>query len=123
MGERSSDLAGHCNALTYGCVKCSGYASQCVDGHYHIENSKCCCKYGTTTGSIIPSRQRNVRRRHAFNRAACSLFLTEMSQTLVPVAFLSKRPNLQLKRNLLLRDEVALRGVPDLGQSATFPVC
>ena len=67
-----------------------------------------------------------------FNRAACCLFLTALSQTLVPVAFLSKRPNFGLERNLLCRDEVVrkrtpcglvLLGLPDLGRSATFPVC
>ena len=26
--------------LRYGCVKCSGYASQCVDGHYHVGKSQ-----------------------------------------------------------------------------------
>ena len=70
--------------------------------------------------------------RYAFNRAACSLFLTVLSQTFVPVAFLSKRPNFGLNRNLLRRDEVVrkrsfrgvvLSGLPDLGPSATFPVC
>ena len=72
-----------------------------------------------------------MKGRHAFNRAACSLFLTVLSQTLVPVAFLSKRPNFRLERNLLRRDKVVrkqssrgvvLRGLPDLGRSATFPV-
>ena len=90
--------------------------------------SLCCCKYGTTTGSIIPSRQRNA---NAFNRAAYSLFLTVSSQTLAPVAFLSKGPNFRLERNLLRRDEVrkrssrsvVLRRLPDLGRSATFQIC
>ena len=54
------------------------------------------------------------------------------SSTLVPVAFLSKRPNFRRERNLLRQDEVVrkwsscsmvLRGLPDLGRSATFPVC
>ena len=50
----------------------------------------------------------------------------------MPVAFLSKRTYFQQERNLLRRDEivrkrsshgVALRGMADLGRSATFPVC
>ena len=98
----------------YGCVKCSGYASQCMVGHYHVGKSQC----------YVGQR--------AFNRAAYSLFLAVLSQTLVPVAFLTKRHNFRLDRNLLRRDEVmrkrssrgvVLRGLPDLGRSATFPVC
>ena len=34
-------------------------------------------------------------------KEAGSLFLTVLSQTLMPVAFLSKQPNFQLERNLL----------------------
>ena len=58
----------------------------------------------------------------------CSLFLTVLSQTLVPIAVPSKRPNFRLERNLLRRDEVVrkrssrgvvLRGLPDMGRSAT----
>ena len=50
----------------------------------------------------------------------------------MPVAFLSKRPNFRLERNLLSRDEdvrkrsssgMVLRVQPDLGLSVTFPVC
>ena len=64
--------------------------------------------------------------------AACSLLLTVLLQALVPVAFLSKQPNFLLERNLLHQDEVmrkwsscdvVLRGLPDLCQSATLPVC
>ena len=60
-----------------------------------------------------------------------SLFLTALSQTLVPVAFLSQRSKFRLERNLLRRDEVVrkryscgvvLCGLPDLGRSVTFPV-
>ena len=70
--------------------------------------------------------------RYPFNRAACNLFLTVLSQTLVPVAFLSKQRNFRLERNLLRRDKVVrkpsscgvvLRGLSDLGRSAMFPVC
>ena len=124
----NGDLAGHCSTLTlwmrnmyWVCLAECGRALSC----WKIP-TLCCCKYGTT-GSIIPSRQG----RHAFSRAAYSLFLTVLSQTLVPVAFLSKRPNFRLERNLLHRDEVmgkrssggvVLRGLPDLGRSVTFPV-
>ena len=134
MGERSDDLAGHCNTLTLWMRKMfwvflavCGWALSCLK-----ISTLCCCKYGTTTGSIIPSRQRNANVGMAFNRASCSLFLTVLSQTLVPVAFLSKRPNFRLERNLLCRDEVVrkrsscgvvLLGLPDLGRSATSPVC
>ena len=135
MGERSGDLAGHCDTLTlwmrkmfWVCLAVCGRALPC----WKIP-TLCCCKYGTTTGSIIASSQRNANYgRHAVNRAACSLFLTVLSQTLVPAAFLCKRPNFRLERNLLHPDEVVrkrssrgvvLRGLPDLGQSATFPVC
>ena len=128
MGDISGDFAGHCNTLTlwmrkmfWVCLALFGRALSC----WKIQ-TLCCCKYGTTTGSIIPSRQRNVS-----VGTACSLFLTVLSQTLVPVAFLSKRPNFRLKRNLMRRDEVVrkqfsrgavLRGLPGLGRSATFPV-
>ena len=128
MGERSGDLTGHCNMLTswmckmfWVCLTVCGRALLC----WKIP-TLCCCKYGTTTGSTIPSRQQN-----AFNRAACGLFLTVLSQTLVPVAFLGKRPYFRPERNLL-RDEVVrkrsyrgvvLCGMPDLDRSATFPVC
>ena len=136
MGERSGDLAGHSKTLTLWMCKMF-WESLAVCGRalscWKIP-TLCCCKYGTTTGSIIPSRQRNanVGGRHAFNRALCSLFLTVLLQTLVAVAFLSKRPNFRLERNLLRRDEVVrkrssrdmvLRCLPDLGRSATFPVC
>ena len=89
----------------------------------------CCCKYGTKTASVIPSHQQNS---NAFNLPACSLFLTVLLQTLVPVAFLNKRPNFRLERNLFCQDEVArkrssrgmhLRNMPDMGRSAMFPVC
>ena len=71
----------------------------------------------------------------AFNQAACSLFLTVLSQTLVPIAFLGKRPIFRLERNLLRRDEVVrkrsscgvvLRGLPDLvslGPSQFAEIC
>ena len=133
MGERSGNLAGHCNTLTlwmhnmfWVCLAVCGRASSC----WKIA-TLCCCKYGTTIGSIIPSRQRNANV-HAFNRAVCSLFLTVLSQALVPEAFLSKRPNFRIEGNLLRRDEVVrkrssrsavLRGLPDIGRSATFPLC
>ena len=50
-------------------------------------------------------------------------FLTVLSQTLVPVAFLRKRPNVRLERNLLHQDEVVINGLPYLSQSMTLPVC
>ena len=135
MGERSGDLASNCNTLMlwmrkmfWVCLAVCGRALSC----WKIP-TLCCCKYGTTTGSIIPSRQRNAKvGTTRFNRAACSLFLTVISQTLVTEAFLSKRANFRLERNLLRRDEVVrkrsyrgvvLRGLPDLGRSTTFPVC
>ena len=62
MGERSSDLTGHCNTLTlwvrkmfWVCLAVCGQALSC----WKIP-TLCCCKYGTTTDSIIPSRQRNA---------------------------------------------------------------
>ena len=108
---RSGDLAGHCNTLTLWMHKMSwvwlavcGWALSC----WKIP-MLCCCKYRTTTGSIISSSQRNANVGTAqFNPAARSLFLTVLSQTLVPVAFLSK-PNFRLERNLLRRDEVRKR--------------
>ena len=106
MGERSGDLAGHCNRLTlwmrkmfWVCLAVCGRALSC----WKIP-TLCCCKYYTTTGSIIPSRQRNANVETAhFQSSGISLFLTVLSQTVVPVAFLSKRPNFRLERN---RDEV-----------------
>ena len=62
------------------------------------------------------------RRRHAFNRAASSLFLTVLSQTLVPVAFLSKRPNYRLERNLLREGEVVF-SENDLPAACFYAVC
>ena len=133
MGERSGDLAGHCSTLMlwmhkmfWVCLAVCGRALSC----WKIP-TLCCCKYGTTTGSIILSRQQKANVGTA-RFQACSLFLTVLSQTLVPAAFLKKRPNFRLERNLLDRDEVVrkwsfcgvvLRGLPDLGRSATFPVC
>ena len=72
----------------------------------------CCCKYGTTTGSTIHVSGMPTYGRYASNRAVCSLFLTVLSQTLAPVAFLSKRPNVRLERNLLRRDEVVRKCLP-----------
>ena len=61
MGERSNDLAGHCNTLTFWMRKMfwvhlavCGRALSCCK-----ILTLCFCKYGTT-GSIIPSRQRNA---------------------------------------------------------------
>ena len=115
MGDRSGALAGHCNTLTlwmhktfWVCLAVCGRALSC----WKIP-TLCCCKNGTTTGSKIPSRQQNANEgRHAFNRAVCSLFLTVLSQTLEPVAFLSKQPNFRQKRNLLCRDKVVRKGLP-----------
>ena len=112
MGERSGDLAGHSKTLTlwmrkmfWVCLAVCGRALSC----WKIP-TLCCCKYGTTTGSIIPSRQRNANVGTArFQSSGVSLFL---SQTLVPVAFLSKRPNFRLERNLLRGDEVVRNGLP-----------
>ena len=62
IGERSSDLAGRCNTLTlwmrkmfWVCLAVCGRASSCWK-----VSTLCCCKYGTTTDTIIPSRQRNA---------------------------------------------------------------
>ena len=62
MGEGSGDLAGRCNTLTlrmrkmfWVCLAVCGRALSC----WKIQ-TLCCCKYGTTTCSIIPSRQRNA---------------------------------------------------------------
>ena len=132
MGERSGDLAGHCNTLWMGKMPRTVWT-----GLIMLENpTLCCCKYGTTTGSIIPSHQSNANvGMDAFNQAACSLFLTVLSQTLVPIAFLGKRPIFRLERNLLRRDEVVrkrsscgvvLRGLPDLvslGPSQFAEIC
>ena len=135
MGKRSYDLAGHCNTLTlwmhkmfWVCLAVCGRALSC----WKIP-TLCCCKNGTTTGSITPSHERNANVGTArFSLAACSLFLTVVSQSLVPVAFLSKRPNFRRERNLLRQDKVVrnwssrsvvLRGLPDLDQFVTFPVC
>ena len=131
MGERSGDLTGHCNTLTlwirnmfWVCLTVCGRALSC----WKIP-TLCGCKYGTTTDSIIPSRQRNANVGTARFRAACSLFLTDLSQTLVPVAFLNKRPKFRLERNLLRRDEVVrkrfsrgvvLRGLHDMGSTLLF---
>ena len=62
VGERSGDLAGNCNTLTlwmckmsWVCLAVCGRALSCWK-----VLMLCCCKYGTTTGSIIPSRQWNA---------------------------------------------------------------
>ena len=77
----------------------------------------------------VSQRQQNANVGTA--RFQSSLFLTLLSQTLVPGAFLSNQPNFQLERNLLRQDEAVikrsssggvLRGLPDLGKSVTFPV-
>ena len=54
MGKRSGDLAGHCNTLTlwmrkifWVCLAVCGRNLSCW-----IILTLCCCKYGTTTGSI-----------------------------------------------------------------------
>ena len=136
MGERSGDLAGHCNTLTLWMRKMFWFASQCMDGHYHVGKSQ---RY--VVANTLQQQARNsvtsaecqrrdgplsIERRIAYSIPDC------LSQTLVPVAFLSKRPNFRLERNLLRRDEVVrkrsscgvvLRGLPNLGRSATFPVC
>ena len=102
----------------YGCIKCSGYASQRVDRHCYVGKilTLCCCKYGTTTGSIIPSRQRNANEGTArFQSSGVWPFPD------CPVAnsCLSKPPKFRLERNLLRRDEVfrkrSSRGVVLLG--------
>ena len=56
--------------------------------------------------SVTSAECQRIDGRHAFNRSACSLYPTVLSQTLVSVAFLSKRPNFRLERNLSRRDEV-----------------
>ena len=102
MGERSGDLASHCHTLTswmrkmfWVCLAVCGQALLCW------KNPFCCCKYGTTTGLIIPSHQWNASVGTPLNRAVSSLFVAVLSQTLMKVAFLSKRPNFRLERNLL----------------------
>ena len=62
MGERSGYLAGHCNILMlwmrkmfWVCLAVCGRALSCLK-----IPTLCCCKYCTTTGSIIPSCQRNA---------------------------------------------------------------
>ena len=92
LGERSGDLAGHCNTLTLWMHKifwvCLAVCWQAL--LFWKISTLCCWEYCTTTGSIIPSHQRNANvGTYAFNRAACSLFLTVLLQTLVPVVFLS----------------------------------
>ena len=123
MGERSSALASYCNTLTlwmrkmfWVCLAVCGQALQC----WKIP-TLCCCKYGTTTGSIILSRQRNATIGTAhFSQASCSLFLTVLSQALVPVAFLSKRPNFRPERNLLRWDEVVRK---QSSRGIVYPIC
>ena len=112
MGESSSDLAGHCNTLTlwmrktfWVCLAVCVRALSCWKSQRYV---------------VANTVQQP------------SLFLTVLLQTVVPVAFLRKRHNFRLERNLLRRDEVVrkrssrgvvLRGLPDLNRSATFPVC
>ena len=62
MGVKSGDLAGYCNTLTlwmrkmlWVCLAVCRRALSC----WKIQ-TLCCCKYGTTTRSIIPSRLRNA---------------------------------------------------------------
>ena len=71
----------------------------------------------------------SIERRVAYSWLSCRKLLC---QSVHSCAFLSKRPNFRLQRNLLHRDEVVrkrssrgvvLRRLPDLGRSATFPVC
>ena len=91
----------------YGCVNCSGYDVGGRALSCRKIATLCCCKYGTTTGSIIPSRQRNANVGMARFQSSGVLPIPEC-----PVAnsfnssFLSKRPNFRLERNLLRRDEV-----------------
>ena len=131
MGERSSDLAGHCNTLTLWMGK---MPRTVWTGLIMLENPNIMLlqiRYNNRFDNSVTS----VECQHGdvpFNQAAYSLFLTVLSQTLLPIAFLGKRPIFQLERNLLRRDEVVrkhfsrgvvLRGLPDLGWSGTFPVC
>ena len=62
----------------------------------------------------------NKRLDNSVTSEACSLFLTVLSQTLVPEAFLSKRPNFRLERILLRRDEVVRKRS---SRGAVFAVC
>ena len=124
--------ATHCR---HGFVKCSGYTSQSVDGHYHVGNPNVMLMqiwYNNRLDNSVTSAECQRRDGKLSIERRVALFLTVLSQILMPVAFLGKRPNFRLERNLLRRDEVVrkrssrgvvLRGLPDLGRSATFTVC
>ena len=63
MEERSGDLVGHCNTLKLWMRKMSWVCLAACERALSCWKfpTLCCCKYGTTTGSIIPSRQRNAK--------------------------------------------------------------
>ena len=76
------------------------------------------CKYGTTTGSIIPSRQRNANVRGACFQSSGVYPIPDC-----PVAnscassIPQQRPNFRLERNLLHRDEVVRKWSSNLLKS------